>query len=107
MVVMPNTTSDLEPLLELFAHPLEPLDYMVIRWTSNSKFSSLASNSSKSRTLSPVDEVAKKSRTDLVEFFYRERERESWILLCEKLGKETDQKRERLRLLKEVSVFSK
>ena len=31
MVVMPNTMSDLEPLLGLFAHPVEPLDYMVIR----------------------------------------------------------------------------
>ena len=31
MVVMPNTTPDLELLLELFAHLLEPLDYMVIR----------------------------------------------------------------------------
>ena len=36
----------------------------------------LASNSSKSRTLSPVDEVAKRSRVDLVEFFVKERERE-------------------------------
>ena len=64
-------------------------------------------------THSPIDEVAKRSRVDLVEFFVkerereRERERESWILLCEKLGKETDEKRERLRHLKEVSVFSK
>ena len=110
---MPNTMSDLEPLLGLFAHPVEPLDYMVIRWTSESKSSSLASNSSKSMTHSPIDEVAKRSRVDLVEFFVkerereRERERESWILLCEKLGKETDEKRERLRHLKEVSVFSK
>ena len=108
---MPNTMLDLEPLLGLFAHPLEPLDYMVIRWTLESKSSSLALNSSKSRTHSPIDEVAKRSRVDLVEFFLRERERErereSWILLCEKLGKETDEKRERLRHLKEVSVFSK
>ena len=76
MVVMPNTISDLEPLLGLFAHPLEPLDYMVIRWTLESKSSSLALNSSKSRTHSPIDEVAKRSRVDLVEFFDRERERE-------------------------------
>ena len=76
MVVMPNTMSDLEPLLGLFAHPVEPLDYMVIRWTSESKSSSLASNSSKSMTHSPIDEVAKRSRVDLVEFFVKERERE-------------------------------
>ena len=73
---MPNTMLDLEPLLGLFAHPLEPLDYMVIRWTLESKSSSLALNSSKSRTHSPIDEVAKRSRVDLVEFFLRERERE-------------------------------
>ena len=38
----------------------------------------LASNSSKSRTNSPIDEVAKRFRTDLVIFFdlTRERERE-------------------------------
>ena len=68
--------SDLESLLELFAHPLEPLDYMVIQWTLDSKSSSLASNSSKSRTPSPVDEVAKRPKEDLVEFFYLKRERE-------------------------------
>ena len=43
---------------------------------TDSKSSSLASNSSKSRTCSPVDEVAKRSREDLVEFFDQERERE-------------------------------
>ena len=67
---------------------------------TDSKSSSLAPNSSKSRTRSPIDEVAERYREDLVEFF--ERERESCILLCEKLGKKTDDKRERLRLLKEV-----
>ena len=31
MVVMPNTMPNIEPLLELFAHPLESeLDYIVI-----------------------------------------------------------------------------
>ena len=43
----------------------------------DSKFSLLASNSSKSRTRSPIDEIAKRYREDLVEFFTsRERERE-------------------------------
>ena len=43
----------------------------------DSKFSSLAANSSKSRTRSPIDEIAKRYREDLVEFFTsRERERE-------------------------------
>jgi len=48
---------------------------------TDSKSSSLASNSSKSRTCSPVDEVAKRSREDLVEFFDQERERELYSSL--------------------------
>ena len=79
---MPNTMLDLEPLLGLFAHPLEPLDYMVIRWTLESKSSSLALNSSKSRTHSPIDEVAKRSRADLVEFLTeKERERAGFFFV--------------------------
>ena len=73
MVVMPNTTPDLELLLELFVHPLEPLDYMVIRWTPNSKSSLLVSSSSKYRTCSSI---TKRYRTDLVEFLNLKRVRE-------------------------------
>ena len=31
MIVMSNTTPNLELLSKLFAHPLEPLNYMVIQ----------------------------------------------------------------------------
>ena len=46
---------------------------------TDSKSSSLAPNSSKSRTRSPIDEVAERYREDLVEFFDREREREKAV----------------------------
>ena len=72
MVVMPNMTPDLELLLEHFAHPLEPLDYMVIRQTPDSKSPLLASNSSKARICSSV---AKRYRANLVEFLDLMRER--------------------------------
>ena len=68
------------PLLKLFAHPLEPIDYIVIRW---------------SKTGSPIDEVAKRSRANFVEFLDPMRERVGFSLLCEKLGKETNGERER------------
>ena len=74
------------------AHPLEPLEYIVIRW---------------SKSGSPIDEVAKGSRADLVEFLDLMREKVGFSLLCEKLGKETERERERVGLLKEALVFSR
>ena len=46
-------------------------------------------------THSPIDEVAKRSRANLVEFLDPMRERVGFSLLCEKLGKETNGERER------------
>ena len=90
MVVIPNTTPDLELLSELFAHPLEPLNYMV---ASDSKSSLLASNSSKSRTCSFV---AKRYRQIWWNFLAL-RERELINSNLENLGekKEIDDKREK------------
>ena len=80
MVVIPNTTPDLELLSELFAHPLEPVNYMV---ASDSKSSLLASNSSKSRTCSFV---AKRYRQIWWNFLAL-RERELINTNLENLGK--------------------
>ena len=76
MVVMPNTINvGSRVIARALRTSTRTLRLHGDSMNTDSKSSSLASNSSKSRTCSPVDEVAKRSREDLVEFFDRERER--------------------------------